>query len=115
MTDKLKRLATAMYSVAKAVDLPQQHQWERGSVLTLWRDGEDWILSLTRKGVPPGAKEVDTCKECFNIPASVQAEAEAEPVNGYYIVRLRWREGHWQQGSFNGGESEPPNQYQGGL
>lgn len=86
---------------------------ERGLILTLWRDGEDWILSLTRKEVPASQQEIETCQKYFEIPA--ETKAEPEPIKGYHVTRLRWSDDDSkspkgdaapEQVSFEGGEAE---------
>lgn len=113
MTDAatpLEKIAIAMQSVAQATG-QAQHRLGRGLILTLWRDGGDWVLSLTRSGVPPGDQELETCRQAFDIPAEAQVEPEAKPINGYHVTRLRWSEKAPAQGpeqlSF-GGQAVPP-------
>lgn len=70
-----------------------------GLHLTLWRDGDDWILSLTRKNVAASAKEVDVCREKFEIPAEASVEGPEE-IKGYHVTRIRWSEAKPEQTSF---------------
>lgn len=60
----------------------------RGLVLTLWRDGADWVLSLTRWAVRASDQEVGICRHAFGVPW--EAEGEIEEINGYQVRRLRW-------------------------
>lgn len=60
----------------------------RGLVLTLWRDGLDWVLSLTRYGSRPSDMELAICRRAFDVPD--EAEAEGEEINAYHVRRLRW-------------------------
>jgi hypothetical protein len=84
-----------------------QHKLERGLTLTLWQDGGDWILSLTRKGRPASETEIIICRQWFEIPAS--AAIEQDRVGQYHIIRLRWSEAAAEQLPLI--EPEKPNQY----
>lgn len=65
-----------------------QRTLEKGLTLTLWRDGLDWVLSMTRRGVRPGDGEVMTCRRAFGVPD--EAEAEGEEIGEYQVRRVRW-------------------------
>jgi hypothetical protein len=86
---------------------PVRTPLERGLRLTLWRDGDDLVLSLTRPNVPPGENEVRACMTAFTIPPDADREIIFQ--DGYHIIRLRWREGTIEQASFL---EEKPNHYQ---
>jgi hypothetical protein len=86
---------------------PARTQLERGLRLTLWRDGDDLILSLTRPNVLPSETEIRICMTVFSIPPG--AGRERDFLKGYHIVRLRWREPAGRQNSFL--EEAPPNHY----
>jgi hypothetical protein len=87
MKNKLAAIAEGMKSEA-AEKGKVQRTLPKGLTMTLWRDGLDWVLSLTRYGTRASDMEMKICREAFGVPD--EAEAEGEEINDYQVRRVRW-------------------------
>lgn len=85
--EKLTAIATKMKARA-AKEGKYQQVLEKGLVLTLRREGLEWVLSLTRHLARPSDAEMSICRRAFEVPA--EAEAEAEEIGEYQVRRVRW-------------------------
>lgn len=56
----------------------------RGLTLTLWRERDDWFLSLARQDQPPGETEIAVCRNRFDVPEDAAVETSSS------VVVLRW-------------------------
>lgn len=86
--ERLKDIAEAMKTEAAGETGKAWRPLERGLYLKLWRDGLEWVLSLTRQGVKPSDLELSICRAAFGVP--IEAEVETEEVPPFYIRRVRW-------------------------
>lgn len=68
-----------------------RHRLRRKLALTLRREdiNGDWVLSMSRQSVPPSELEEAACRRAFGV--SEQAERHHNEMDGWHIVRLRWR------------------------
>jgi hypothetical protein len=85
--NKLAAIAERMKIEAAEKGLAQR-RLEKGLILTLRRDGPDWVLSLTRHLVRASDLEMKICLEAFQAPDG--AELEGEEINEYQVRRVRW-------------------------
>lgn len=85
--DRLKAIAQAMKTQAADTGMAQR-RLPKGLILTLRRDGLDWVLSLTRFEVRASDSEIAICRWAFEVPED--AESEVEEINEYQVRRVRW-------------------------
>ena len=105
----LQLIAAHMRQQVQIHKQPIRYKLERGLHLTLWRDGEDWILSMTRYGALPSEAEIKACRVAFTVPD--QAAAETDRARGWQIIRLRWREMPGQAQLFEPPAAPPGHNY----
>lgn len=97
---RLEAIAEKMISFAAEHPRPNtrpisdyQKSLSGGLVLTYTHRGDSRKLSLTRAGVDPSLREVEICRDVFNVPEHAYKSFAVQMVgiNKYHIIRLEWQ------------------------